>query len=153
MVTRTIKYTDFNGIEKEKKLYFNLTQTELTKLELSTNGGLKNTVQEIINSENNQKIYELFEKIVHASYGIKSEDGERFIKNPTVLEEFIQSAVYDEFMVYLFDAKISSDFVAELIRGALKNQKGVDIDKALDTAKVEAAKQISIVESSKPDNV
>lgn len=142
MVTRTIKYTDYNGIEKEKKLYFNLTQTELRKLELNTTGGLQTTVREIVASRDNRRIYELFETIIHASYGIKSDDGERFMKSPQILEEFTQSAVYDEFMVYLFDAKVSADFVAELIKGALKRVDGVDIDSAIAKAKLEAESKV-----------
>lgn len=153
MVTRTIAYTDFNGIDKEKKLYFNLTETELTKLELKTEGGLRETLRNIVASRDNEKIYEFFETIVHAAYGIKSPDGERFIKNPEILEEFIQSAVYDEFMVYLFDAKVSADFVGELIKGALKRKKGIDVDKAVADAKLQAEKDVEEELNSKPDNI
>lgn len=142
MITRTVKYEDFNGTEREEKLYFNLTKTELQKFNLTTKGGLQDAFREIIDSRDNEKIYELFEKIIHMSYGIKSDDGKHFWKNPQILDEFKQSAAYDEFIWSLFDSQVAADFVAELIKGATKGIPDVDPDKIVAQAKEEAEKVI-----------
>lgn len=39
MYKKTITYTDYNGVERKEDFYFNLNRAELTKLELSKDGG------------------------------------------------------------------------------------------------------------------
>ena len=40
MFIKTINYKDFDGNERSEDFYFNLTQSEILKLETSLNGGL-----------------------------------------------------------------------------------------------------------------
>ena len=40
MVVEKIKYTDFNGVEREEEFMFNLTEAQITEMELTTDGGL-----------------------------------------------------------------------------------------------------------------
>ena len=51
MLKRTIKYEDYNGVEREEDFYFNLTKAELTEMELSQKGGLAEMIQGIIKSK------------------------------------------------------------------------------------------------------
>ena len=80
MITKTIKYTDFNGVEREEKYLFNLTKAELMEMELGTTGGLAETIKNIVDAQDVPKIQELFKKLLLKSYGVKSEDGKRFMK-------------------------------------------------------------------------
>lgn len=95
MVKKTIKYEDFNGQQVEETLYFNLTQTEQTRMELSKKDGLSNYIKEAVESGDNAALLDLFTNLILESYGIKSEDGKRFIKSPKLKEEFAQSAAFD----------------------------------------------------------
>ena len=95
MVKKTIKYTDFNGNEVEETLYFNLSQTEQTKMELSKKEGLSNYIKGAVESGDNAALLELFTNLLVESFGIKSEDGKRFIKSAQLKEEFAQSAAFD----------------------------------------------------------
>ncbi len=118
MIKKTIKYTDFNGKENEETLYFNLSQTELTKMELGTQGGMSNYIKEAVESGDNGKILELFTKMLLESYGQKSEDGKRFVKSPKMKEEFAQSAAFDA----LFMEFIQHPETAEAFAKGITNQ-------------------------------
>ena len=51
MHIETITYPDFNGVERTEKFYFNFTKAELMELEISTDGGLSETIKNIIDSK------------------------------------------------------------------------------------------------------
>lgn len=115
MIKKTVKYIDFNGNENEEVFYFNLTKIELTKLELGKQGGLSNYIKEAVESGDNAGILEVFNKVILDSYGIKSEDGKRFMKSAALKEEFEQSAAYSElFMEIATDANAAEAFIKGL---------------------------------------
>ena len=120
MITKTIKYTDFNGVEREEKYLFNLTKAELMEMELGTTGGLAETIQNIVDAQDVPKIQELFKKLLLKSYGVKSEDGKRFMKidkdGTPLSNEFSQSAAFSELYIELAtDAEKATDFVKGII--------------------------------------
>lgn len=120
MITKTIKYTDFNGVEREEKYLFNLTKAELMEMELGTTGGLAETIQNIIEAQDIPKIQELFKKLLLKSYGVKSEDGKRFMKidkdGTPLSNDFSQSAAFSElYMELATDAEKATDFVKGII--------------------------------------
>ena len=120
MITKTIKYTDFNGVEREEKYLFNLTKAELMEMELGTTGGLAETIQNIVDAQDVPKIQELFKKLLLKSYGVKSEDGKRFMKTDKdgtpLSNEFSQSAAFSELYIELAtDAEKATDFVKGII--------------------------------------
>lgn len=101
MLRKVITYTDYNGKERKEAFYFNLSKAELIKMELTAEGGMEAFLQRIIETHDNRKLFELFEKMIKMSYGVKSEDGKRFIKNEKVLDDFIQSEAYTELLMEL----------------------------------------------------
>lgn len=118
MFSKTITYTDFDGVERTEKFYFNLTKAELLKMEINTAGGLKNKVERIVNAKDNEGIWNMFEQIVDMSYGKKSDDGRRFLKSPEILAEFKDTNAYSEFIVSLFEENNASDFINGLVEEA-----------------------------------
>lgn len=112
MICETIKYTDFNGNEREEKYYFNLTQAECMKLELGTTGGLKNTIERIISEQDSVQIIKLFEEIILKAYGEKSPDGKRFMKSKEIYEQFAATEAYSQlFMRLATDAEYATKFM------------------------------------------
>ena len=101
MYKKVQKYTDYNGEERSETLYFNFNKAELMKRELSTQAGVEALIKMLIATKDNAKIVEIFESLVLDSYGIKSEDGTRFIKTPELREAFKQSEAYSEFFIEL----------------------------------------------------
>lgn len=116
MYAKTVTYTDFNGKEQTEKIYFNLTKAEIIKLQASVDGGLSNAIARIQNGGDPYKIVPLFDKILLAAYGKKSEDGNRFIKNQMLAEEFSQTAAYDAIFTDLMTNKeAAEEFMTNVI--------------------------------------
>ena len=47
MLKKTIKYTDYDGNEREEDFYFNLSKAEVTEMELSKEGGMSEYIKKI----------------------------------------------------------------------------------------------------------
>lgn len=112
MLKKTITYNDFNGVERTEDFYFNLTKAELMEMQLETDGGLDVKIKKIVDSKDAHEIVKFFKKIVLQAYGVKSDDGKRFVKSDKLREEFEQSAAYsDLFMLLATNADEASAFV------------------------------------------
>lgn len=128
MLKRNITYEDFNGDTITEVFYFNLSKSELVELELSTKEGFGESLQRIIKAEDNKSLIAEFKKIILGSYGEKSDDGKRFIKNDTIREEFSQTAAYNAlFMELAMDDKAAIQFV----QGILPADMGRELQTAI----------------------
>ena len=96
MVKKTVNYKNFNGDDITEELYFNLTKTELIKLQNSMPEGFDKYLDSAIKNKDVKKIMEIFEKIILLSYGEKSEDGKHFNKSDSIRENFQSTEAYDE---------------------------------------------------------
>lgn len=101
MLKKTIKYTDYDGNEREEDFYFNLNKAEVTEMELSKQGGLSEYIKRIVAAQDAPSLIELFKELICKSYGEKSLDGKRFIKSKELTEEFTQTEAYAELFVEL----------------------------------------------------
>lgn len=127
MLKHKITYTNFNDEEVTEDLYFNLAKNELVKMEVGgEDGSLRASIEKIMAAEDKLRLVEEFEKIILGAYGIKSEDGTRFIKTKQLREEFAQSAAYDA----LFGELITNETtVANFIIGIMPKDMAAMIDK------------------------
>ena len=117
MYVKAIKYVDYNGDTKTKNFYFNLTKTELAKMNLSAEGGMKEVIKKMINEDDNKKIVELFEQIVLGAYGEKSADGESFLKSDEIRQRFQCHPAYDALFMELLEGGEKS--IAEFINAVV----------------------------------
>jgi len=112
MYKKTIKYTDYNGTEREEEYCFNISKAELATMELSIDGGMENYLKDIIAKKNGAEIMRVFTDIIRKAYGVKSLDGRRFQKSPELSDEFMQTEAYSElFMELVTDSKAAAEFV------------------------------------------
>lgn len=116
MYKKVMTYTDYNGEERTEDFYFNLTKAEITEMELSTEGGLRDKIQRITRAKDVPEIIRLFKELILKSYGIKSPDGKRFIKSEQLSEEFSQTEAYSDFFVEL---ATNSDSASEFVNGIM----------------------------------
>ena len=132
MLSKTIKYTDYNGVEREEKFLFNLSKAELMEMEMGTAGGLAETIQTIIQTQDAPKIIEMFKKLILKAYGEKSADGKRFIKtdeNGKPLSiGFSQTEAYSELFMELATDDVKA---AEFVKGIIPADLDVDGQKQL----------------------
>ena len=134
MFKKTIKYTDYNGNKREEQFYFNLSRAELMEMELSTQAGVEELVRLMVQTKDNAKIVSLFKDLILKSYGIKSEDGTRFIKSQELRDSFEQSEAYSElFMEILSDTNAQAEFIDGLVNGV--NVPKMDEKEALNKLK------------------
>lgn len=116
MIKKTVTYTDYNGVERKEDFYFNLTKAEVMKLQLGTVGGLSAMLQKIIDTNDVPTLMNIFEDLVLKAYGVKSDDGRRFIKNDEVRAAFAETEAYSQiYMELAFDAKAAAEFVNGII--------------------------------------
>ena len=101
MYKKVIKYTDYNGVEREEPFYFNLNKAELVKWEGSTLGGMRAMYDKIIAAQDKEALISLFETIIQRAYGEKSPDGKRFMKSPEILANFTSTEAYSNLFMEL----------------------------------------------------
>ena len=124
MIKKTIKYTDFNGIEREEDYYFNLTKAEIAEMELSVDGGLAEKVKKIVAAKDMPTLVKIFKDLVLRSYGVKSDDGRRFIKSEQLRDEFTQTEAYSElFMELSTNADAAVAFVNGIVPKDIESGK------------------------------
>ena len=116
MLKKTIKYTNYFGEEIEEDFYFNLTKAELMEMELSERNGFEAMVKKIIQEKDSKKLISLFKEMILKAYGVRSDDGKRFIKSDQLREEFSQTEAYSNLFVELAsDAEAASAFVNGIV--------------------------------------
>lgn len=109
MLKRNITYKDFDGNELTEEFYFNLSMSELIKMEVTAGEeGLQAALLKIVAAKDGQSIMDEFERIILASYGVKSPDGKQFIKSPEVRDAFRWSGAYDALFVELCTSEESA---------------------------------------------
>lgn len=124
MIKQTIKYTDYDGIERTEDFWFNLNKAEIMEMELTTVGGMQKMLERIVAEQDSKRIVEIFKDIILRSYGQKSPDGKRFIKSKELTDAFVQTEAYSElFMLLATNAEAATKF----INGVVPN----DIEKGL----------------------
>jgi hypothetical protein len=121
MYVKEMEYTDFNGVTRKEKFYFNLTKAEILDLELGKAGGLTEYIRKIVEAQDTPTIMSLFKSLLLKSYGVKSDDGRRFIKNDQVREEFEQTQAFsDLYMLLALDDEEASRFVNSIVPADMK---------------------------------
>ena len=124
MLKKKIKYTDYNGAEREEDFYFNLSKAELSEMELSTTGGLRQMLDKIIAEQDTVKLAEFFKKIILKSYGEKSADGKHFYKrNGELANDFAETEAYVElYMELATDAEAATKFVNGILPSEIRKE-------------------------------
>lgn len=94
MFKKVIVFEDFDGNKCSEEHYFNYTKSELTKMNLSVDGGMAAFAEKIANEKNGKNLCDLFEKIILGAYGIKT-DNKSFMKDEVETKKFASSLAYD----------------------------------------------------------
>lgn len=123
MLKKRIKYTDFNNEEQEEDFFFHLSKAELVELELSHEGGLSESLIKIVASEDGKAIIAEFKNIILMAYGVRSEDGRRFIKNQALRDEFESTEAYSAlFMELVTDADAAAEFINGIVPAGMAEE-------------------------------
>lgn len=116
MIAKTLTYQDFDGNEITETFYFNLSKAELMEMQVSVDGGFDQLIKKVSEEKDPAKLLNLFKMFVLKSFGIKSDDGKRFIKNDAYTEAFTQTNAYsDLYMSLLSDTNAAIDFITGIV--------------------------------------
>ena len=86
------------------------------EMEMSTTGGLAETIQRIVQAQDAPAIIKIFKDLVLKAYGVKSPDGKRFIKSEELSTAFSQTEAYSQlFMELATDADAAAKFVNGIV--------------------------------------
>ena len=121
MYKKTITYTDYNGNERTEDFYFNISEAEAIELSVQYDGGLQEYMEKIVNADDQNEIIQQFKKIIKFSYGVKSEDGRRFVKANDVVDAFVQSPAYS---ILFMELATNTDEAIAFINGITPNVEG-----------------------------
>jgi len=128
MLKKTITYKDFNDNTRTEDFFFHLTKAEITEMQLSKTGGFVEALQRIIDLQDGPSIIEEFKKLVLKAYGVKSEDGRRFIKSKEVVDAFAETEAYSQIFMSLFlDAEAAAIFLNGIMPGDLSKDTDANL--------------------------
>lgn len=120
MIKKTVTYTDYNGVERTENFYFNLSKAEVMEMEMSTEGGMADSIQKIVDAKDAPAIIRVFKDLVLKAYGVKSDDGRRFMKvkpdGSRYADDFKETEAYSQiFMELATDADAAAKFVNGIV--------------------------------------
>ena len=120
MIKKTITYEDYNGVERTENFYFNLNKAEVLEMEMGTEGGMAESIQKIIDAKDAPAIIRVFKDLVLKAYGVKSDDGRRFMKTKPdgtrYADDFSETEAYSQiFMELATDADAAAKFVNGIV--------------------------------------
>ena len=144
MLKKSIKFVDYNGVERTENLYFHVSKTSILTASNSVYNEIMKIAQELqdrakllegmeagsINEENpfdpnNQVLVEsirmvarLLDRLIDLSYGKRSEDGQKFVKSKEILDEFKSSIAYEAFIEQMLSKQ---DEMVEFINKLVAN--------------------------------
>jgi hypothetical protein len=129
MLKKTVTYEDWNGVTRTEDFYFNLTRTECAELEYGLGPGksLTDSFQTLIDTKDMGTIIATIKDILLKAYGVKSDDGRRFMKNDEIRQAFLENPAFDEiYMSLATDAGYAADFLTSIIPKDLTKDLGPD---------------------------
>lgn len=116
MICKTVTYTDFDGNERTEDFFFNLTDQEITELELTTDGGFRKMIDRIVAAKSQTELVMLFKNLIMKAYGKKGADGRTFDKSPAVKQEFASTQAFSDIYMELVT---NTDKAVEFFNGVV----------------------------------
>lgn len=105
MIKQPITYTDYNGMERTEDHYFNLSEVEIMNMNFE-HVNLEEKMQAFVKAKDTASIIRFITTLIYKAYGIKSDDGKRFMKSDEISTAFMQSEAYTVLFMDLLQGKI-----------------------------------------------
>ena len=143
MLKKTIKYTNFDGVEETVDAYFNLTKTECVDLNLmyEADGGLIGHLKKLIANKKDGEILQkpavdFIRLLIDKAYGVRPKnDPSLFLKEDDdgrpLIKRFKQSAAYDAYVYALLSGEESLDEFAENVMPHITDEQRKEAEKMM----------------------
>lgn len=150
MISKTIKYVDYNGVEKIGTYWFNMSRADLIELEMTSDGGWFDRIKQLISEQRVPEAYRMIEQFIKDSYGVKTADG-GFDKDPKYLKAFRDSEAYSELIFgFVEHPDQFADFVNGVVASVKKSVDAIDVDARIAEATKNNGKVTTFVTPSNP---
>lgn len=128
MYKKTIEYTDYNGLKRKEDFFFNIKKSELIEMQFGRTGGFNEYLERITQTQDLPEVIKVLKEIIKLSYGVKSDDGTRFIKKApdghSLADDFEQTEAFSELYMEL---ATNADAAAKFVNSVFPQ----DLDKIL----------------------
>ncbi|HKU51957.1 MAG TPA: hypothetical protein VJQ25_05790 [Nitrospira sp.] len=115
MFKKTVEFEDLDGNKQSKDFYFHISKAELLELASSADD-MQARIKRIIEANDGGAILKELRDLIKMAVGVRSEDGQRFIKDESAQSTLLDSPAFDELLMELAtSADASADFVRQLI--------------------------------------
>jgi len=123
MYKKNITYTDFNGDERTDAFYFNLSDAEILELQVSYGGDMSRIMRNMLEKRDAKGLLGIITNLIQTSYGEKSSDGKRFMKNQEIRDSFVTTDAYSKLVLELLnDDKEFEKFMTNVIPSDRREQ-------------------------------
>lgn len=120
MFKKTVTYENFAGVKVTKDFYFHLSKGELLEMGVSD---MEGRILRIVDAKDGLAILREFKAFIKMSVGLRSEDGERFLKDPESQSVLLDSPAYDELLMELCtNENASVEFINNLIPEKMRKE-------------------------------
>lgn len=127
MFKKTVTYEDYNGESRTEDFYFNLTKVECMEIEFgyAKNESLSDAIQTLVATKDIGTVIKTLKHILLQAYGVKSQDGKRFIKNQELRDSFEQSPAFEQiYWELVTDSDKAAELIAGIVPSDVRNQLG-----------------------------
>ena len=114
MLKKDITYEDLEGNPVTETHYFHLSKADLIELQMGKQGGFEEWLKRVIDAKDGATLVRELKDIILLAYGVRSEDGKRFVKNQQLRDEFADSEAFSELFS---EIALDSDKAAEFVNG------------------------------------
>lgn len=130
MLKKKITYEDYDGNQRTEEYYFNLTEAEIQRYNVEhSNEGLIEYLKGIVLTKNAKAMMDFIAELISISFGVKAEDGKRFVKDEKLTIAFMQTEAYSELYMELMTKE---NAISEFLIGCMpKKMVRAEAQKAL----------------------
>lgn len=130
MFTKTIAYKDLNGADRTKECHFHFFESEILEMEMSEMGGFAEMVQRMIDAQDHPSLVKVIKEFLLKAYGIKSPDGDQFIKSEEISNKFSQTGAFSALFMELTTNEVkAAEFVNALIPESMRKNIAENLKK------------------------
>ena len=144
MLKKTITYTNFDGVEEQTTVYFNLTKTECIdlNLEYEEEGGLIGRIKKLTEERGDGEMpakpaIDFVKLLIDRAYGVRpKDDPSLFLKEDDdgkpLYKKFRQSAAYDAYVFALLSGDESLEEFATNVLPQISDEQRAEAQKMLE---------------------
>lgn len=157
MIKLPVNYTDFDDNAQSTVIHLHLSKRELLDLNIEDKQSRFEVLQKIFEQgeigskalANAVKEYvSIFEEIILLAYGIRSEDGQRFVKSDAIREDLPNTAWYGDWLFELAqDPERMASILQQLVPKDLRQQAQSELRKPTDYLAPQTSSESKRVES------